>query len=241
MGIDARDNRDNKVSNVVLVYYGLFSLVAMLFVTQSSPLYPMNYWDDTNIYHTVAKCILNGKVLYVDVHEQKGLITFIMELPGVIISRNSFFGLYLTEAAVFFFYSLFSLKIVSLFTRTDRIITTLIPVFALTSFSSPYFRYGGCIEELLLPFTTYVLYLGLRTIKTDVMFTKKDALIIGFICSWVFWTKIINCGIFLGFVIFVIVYAIMRKDSKKILPLAGFFLIGFLLLTIVVTAYFVVN
>lgn len=32
VGIDARDNRDNKVSNVVLVYYGLFSLVAMLFV-----------------------------------------------------------------------------------------------------------------------------------------------------------------------------------------------------------------
>ena len=225
----------------VMVYYGLFAVVTMLFATQSSPLYPINYWDDTNIYRTVAECIFNGKVLYVDIHEQKGLFTFIMELPGVLISRDTFFGMYVIEAVVFFLYSLFSLKIVSLFIKPNKIVWALVPVFSLITFTSNYFRYGGCVEELLLPFLTYAFYLGLKVIKTDAMFTYKDAFVIGLITSCVFWSKYIDCGLFFGLVLFVIVYAVRKKQANKILPLAGSFLGGFLVICAIVATYFLVN
>ena len=82
------DISQNKIPVAVVVFYAVFAIVAMLFATQSSPLYPINYWDDSNIYRTVGECMVNGKVLYVDVHDQKGLFTYLMEIPGVLISRD---------------------------------------------------------------------------------------------------------------------------------------------------------
>ncbi|MBR1797936.1 MAG: hypothetical protein IJ757_08025 [Clostridiales bacterium] len=225
----------------VYFYYGVFALVAMLFVTQSSPLYPLNFWNDTNVYHTVARCILNGKVLYRDIHDQKGLLMFVMEMPGVLISGNTFFGMYLTEAVAFFFYMLQSRKIVNLFLKSSPIIDILLPVFALTSCSSPFFYFGGTAEELLLPITTYALYIGLRAIRNGRMFTNREAFIIGIICSWVFWTKFNLCGLYLGYIVFVILYSRRCNATGKVLPLAGSFLGGFTAVSLAVIGYFLIN
>lgn len=235
------DISQNKIPVAVVVFYAVFAIVAMLFATQSSPLYPINYWDDSNIYRTVGECMVNGKVLYVDVHDQKGLFTYLMEIPGVLISRDSFFGMYVTETLVFFLYSLISLKIVGLFIKPNKTVWALVPVLSLITFTSNYFRYGGCIEELLLPLLTYAFYLGLKVVKTDTLFSLKDAFIIGLFSGWVFWSKYLDCGLFFGLIIFVIIYEVKKNQANKILPLAGSFLGGFLIICAIVACYFIVN
>ena len=50
----------------------IFSVIMITICSKSSPLYPMNNWDDANCFFTVGKAVGNGEVMYRDIFEQKG-------------------------------------------------------------------------------------------------------------------------------------------------------------------------
>ena len=56
-------------------------ICSLLFITicsKSSFLYPMNDWVDTQCFFTVGKAMVNGKVLYADIYEQKGPLLYFL-------------------------------------------------------------------------------------------------------------------------------------------------------------------
>ena len=54
-------------------------LLSFLFITicsKNSFLYPMNDWGDVNCFFIVGRSLLDGKVLYRDIYDQKGPILY---------------------------------------------------------------------------------------------------------------------------------------------------------------------
>ncbi|SMC68986.1 hypothetical protein SAMN06296952_2286 [Oscillospiraceae bacterium] len=233
-----RSGGSTKVSYKYLIYALIFSVLAMLFVSQSSPLYEINYWDDSNIYHTVAKAVWNGKLLYRDIHDQKGPLMFFIQIPGVIISDDSFTGMYVIEAIAFFAWTVIVLKTVFLFVKPGIATYILIPPISLFALITNSFRYGGSAEEFMLPFLGAALYIGLRCIREERSFTLKEAFVVGIISSMVFWTKFNLCGLLLGFVIYVLIVAIREKKHKELPKLIGMFIAGFFCICIPILLYF---
>ena len=74
---------------------GWLLLTAWAMITlcsRSSPLYPLNDWDDVNCFFTVGKAMFSGRVLYRDIYEQKGFLLYVVYGLAWLISRRSFFG-----------------------------------------------------------------------------------------------------------------------------------------------------
>lgn len=231
----------SKITLIHLIFVFGFSFVVMLFVSQSSPLYVMNFWDDSNIYHTVSRAMLNGKLLYRDIYDPKGPFMFFIQIPGVMLSPENFWGMYITEAVAIALWIIVSYKCITLFVNPGKFTILLFSPISMMALISHSFHYGGSAEEFLLPIFGYTLYIGLKCIKEERFFTIKEAFIIGVLSSIVFWTKYNLCGIFLGFVVFVIIYAIRNHQLIKLPKLIGAFLVGFIVICIPVGIYFIVN
>ena len=240
-GKENEETFDTAIPIAAAIFYLIFAFTVMLFLSQSSPLYPMNLWDDTNIYHTVSRAILRGKVLYRDIHDQKGPLMYLINIPFLAISEYSFTGMYIIESLYFFIFILFSAKISSLFLKHDFVTYLLIPVFCLACYSSQSFYFGGSAEELTLPFSVIILYVGLKAVKEKRMFTIKEAFLTGVLSCVVFWTKFTLCGFYLGFLIFVVIYAIRNKVAKDILKLAASYIAGFICVTVPVFLFFLIK
>jgi hypothetical protein len=85
--------------------------------TKSSPLYPLNDWVDANIYFTIGKGMMHGRVPYVDLYDQKGPVAFLLFGLASLVSGTSFFGVYLLETLALAGFLYAAYKTISLFTE----------------------------------------------------------------------------------------------------------------------------
>ncbi len=145
------------------VCFGL-AVVYLLLCTKSSPLYPLNDWVDANIYFTIGKGMMHGRVPYVDLYDQKGPVAFFLYGLASLVSGTSFFGVYLLEALAFSGFLYASYRTLSLYSQ--RAVWAL-PVIAACVLGSMSFSHGGSFEELMAPLFAFSLYDSIRYFKTS--------------------------------------------------------------------------
>ena len=75
----------------------LTAALLMLCCSQSSPIYPINIWDDANCLLTVGRVMRAGGTLYRDIYEQKGPTLYLAHMLAACVSDGGFFGVYLVE------------------------------------------------------------------------------------------------------------------------------------------------
>ncbi|GAK48701.1 putative teichoic acid/polysaccharide glycosyl transferase [Secundilactobacillus oryzae JCM 18671] len=75
-------------------------LASAFFVTESSPIFQTNQWDDTNVSFTIGKAWLHGEWPYRDLFEQRGPFMYVIYLAAAAISGNNFTGLFLIEVVL---------------------------------------------------------------------------------------------------------------------------------------------
>lgn len=84
---------------------GITAVGVITICSKSSPLYPFNDWVDSNVYMTIGRGMLKGRIPYRDLYEHKGFIIYAIHALAALISRTSFLGVWLLEiAAAFFFF-----------------------------------------------------------------------------------------------------------------------------------------
>ena len=88
--------------------------VLLLLCSQSSPLYPINLWDDANCLLTVGRVMRVGGVLYRDIYEQKGPTLYLLHDIAACISDTSFLGVYVMEVLSLAAALLFSCRLLRL-------------------------------------------------------------------------------------------------------------------------------
>ena len=143
----------------------LFSAVFLLLCTKSSPFFPLNDWVDSNIYFTIGKGMMHGKVPYLDLYDQKGPVAFLLFGIASLVSGGSFFGVYLLEVVAFSFTLLAAYRLVSLYSERYALLT--LPVLSACILGSMSFSHGGSLEELLTPLFAWSLFYSVRYFKTE--------------------------------------------------------------------------
>ena len=175
-----------QVTKREILIIAAIAFVAVTIFSTSSFLYPFNSWVDANCMFTVGKSVFCGKVPYRDLMDHKGLLLHLIYGIGSLISFRSFFGVYVLELIAGFVFLLYSYKALLLF--TDRKILYYVPLLALGVYSAWSFEQGASAEEFCLPFLSMGLYIGLKSEKVGSL-TGKDAFLLGFLASCVFWIK----------------------------------------------------
>ena len=234
-------NNMNWKQKVILALLCLItSGVLLLLCSQSSPMYPLNVWEDSNCLMTVGRVMKAGGVVYRDIYEQKGPTLYLLHEIAAYISETTFLGVFILE--VFSFAVV--LYLAYLMTRhkgntvVDFGVIALIGACVLVSGA---FSRGDSAEEFCLPFLMGALYLVFQH------YGKKE----GPMAPW----ALFICGLFAGVVAtikFTIlgllglcaaegVLALRAGGMKRALRSAGVFLSGMLLPILAWGVYFAVH
>lgn len=219
-------------------------IIAVITITAfscSSFLYEINPWSDANIFLTIGRGIIDGKIVYADLFDHKGPILYFIYALAAIISNTSFFGVYLLEVICMFFFLYYSFKIYRLFyDQEDLAIYFYLLFMAIIIATSSAFSYGGgSVEELFLPILQANMYYVLKTIKCNEDFSALTCLTLGIFTGIAFFVKYTICGFYLGLFIYCLSYQ-YTKDKYKILNCIINATAGFLIPTILTVAYFLI-
>ena len=227
--------------NVLLTGAFVLAALFLLIGTKSSPLYPMNDWVDVNVYMTLGRGILHGRVPHRDLFEQKGPVFLFVHALLAFFFRKGYFGIYLLEVICMGLFLYFSGKICSLYVK-NRIAPWAVMLFLGTAVPvSPAFSQGGGLEELFLFAFSASLYYVLRALRNGRLLSAKESVIIGILAGAAFWSKYTFCGFFAALAVSVVIwYASMGKWSD-ILKTAGFMLAGLGAVSLPVFGDFAVN
>lgn len=203
------------------------SFLLMLLLTRSSFLYPYNNWDDSNSYFSMGKSMFHGILIYRDLFDQKGPYLYFLYGLCSLVSGTTFRGVFLMEILLGAADLLMIDRILKLFCR-PRTAAFLSPILLACMCASKSFYWGGCAEEICLPFLLFPLYVLLRTLQHSrrAEFSPKDVFLSGLCCGFVFCVKFTLMGFFLGFALSVILTC---RSFREFARLAGWFLLGTLL------------
>lgn len=203
------------------------SFLLMLLLTRSSFLYPYNNWDDSNSYFSMGKSMFHGILIYRDIFDQKGPYLYFLYGLCSLVSGTTFRGVFLMEILLGAADLLLIGRILKLFCRPQTA-ASLSPILLACMCASKSFYWGGCAEEICLPFLLFPLYVLLRTLQHSrrTGFSPRDVFLSGLCCGFVFCVKFTLMGFFLGFALSVILTC---RSFREFARLAGCFLLGTLL------------
>ena len=223
----------------IIIFFVAMAILILLFTSKYSILYPFNDWQDSNSFLTVARSMIDGKIVYKDIIEQKGPILYVIYMIGYIFSVGKISGIFLLEVISLSIVIYYAYKILKLFinTKYDFLFIPVFGVFICTSYS---FVHGGSAEEFCLPFLMISLYYFIyHFVKKEL--TYKQLFINGILSMIVALIKFSLLGFWFGFMAIIFFDLILKKQYKKafiscIVFLSGMFLIGFICII-----YFLLN
>lgn len=207
--LGASPNKDFKWTAKAFAVLGLTAVGVITICSKSSPLYPFNDWVDSNVYLTMGRAMLDGKMPYRDLYEHKGFIVYAIYAVAALISRTDFLGVWIIEIIAAFFFLYYSLRSLLLFCGERAYIW--IPVLAVIVYGSAAFCHGGSAEELCLPLLAYGFWVGLKAVVLKRFPTGWECLAIGLTSGCIFWIKYNLVGFYLGW--FVALVLILPKEK----------------------------
>ena len=233
-----------KIKNFFIRYGHIFWLAGIVFVTvtlfsKCSFLYPINDWVDANVYFTIGKSMLKGKVLYRDIFDHKGLYIYALHSLAYLISHKSFIGVYFVELLVGFAYAFALYKILLLYVNKTRAVIFM-PVLIFVSYAAWAFCHGDSAEELTLPLMAWSLLYLLQYVRGQKLQLYKYALV-GVFTAITFWIKYTDCGLFFGWVLLAFIFEVRDKNIRHAFAGVGICAAAFLLASLPVFIYFGVN
>lgn len=222
-----------------LILFMFAVLITTIFSTCSF-LYPLNPWDDANVYMTIGNAMLSGKELYVDIFDHKGPVLYLMHEIAAMLSRSSFIGIYLIEIVCSFFFMWYSLRTMRLFS-SSKITLPLTCLLGWLTMSSDLFYYGDSVEEFSLPILAHCLYFMLRFAQKRQTPLWWQSVIIGIGLGLIFWTKFNILFFYIGGSIALAYIAWRRSQLKEMGRIILWVSAGVILVSICVLSYFIAH
>lgn len=223
---------NRKQRTALLAWSFLCAFVVLLISSKSSPLYPMNDWVDVNCFFTVGRGIVQGKMPYLDLYEQKGPVLYLFFALAALISSDSFLGVFVLEVLCFGLFLYESARIAALYARRrTELLFLLPPVLALGIGISPAFSHGSSAEELFLPALALFLRLALTSLEAHRPLKRSESFACGVLTGLALWTKYTFCGLFAGGAAALFLWYLVTGNGKRLWEPLAFGLLGVLAVT----------
>ncbi len=221
------------------LYCLLTSFLILALTSKNSFLYGFNDWVDANAFFTVGKSLFNGLVPYRDIFEQKGPFLYLIYGFGYLISKDTFYGVFIIEVLIFSIGLYFLYKTLKLFI-SSRSSFIILPFFTALLTTSPAFTHGGSAEELSIAFFFITLYYFFKHFKVSPL-TKKEMLLNGILAGLVLLIKYTLLGFYFGFTLALFIDYLLAKDYKKAIIYPLLILLGMFIPLGITLIYFGIN
>lgn len=215
---------DNRRRFLICLFCFLTAAALLMICSKSSPLYPFNDWPDVNMFFTMGKGMLRGRVPFVDLQEQKGPYVYAVGAVAYLISHRGFQGYFLFELASMFCFLLYAYRTIRLY--TERPALWMLPVMCAGVVSAKSFVHGGSLEELSLGIFAYAIYSLLRWLRDGEKKPMPAATLAlnGMWAGILFWSKFTLLGLYMVWAAAVALRIISRKRWRELFRSMGIFL-----------------
>lgn len=232
-----------KRSETRLIFYSLFlSTLFLLICSRSSPLYPMNDWEDVHIFFTLGRSVTDGLVLYRDVYDQKGPLLYFIFTLASLISRTTFLGVFLLEIVTFAVFLYFSAKCARLYLGDSPAVWFILALMAPAVMLATSFANGSSAEQYCLWIFPCSFYFIDKAIHESRRLKPSEAFTIGLCTGYALYIKFTILGFFLGLALFVLIwYLCFEKGAKELISTILSFLGGIAAVSVPIFLYFLVN
>lgn len=231
------------------IFATITSFLFLTFCSMTSFLFPIHSRVDQNIFFTVGRGILDGKVPYRDLFEHKGPLIYFMHTFGALFSRESFIGVFILQVIFFAVCIYYMYKTAKLFTTTKAsyVCAALAGAVCCTSYC---FKYGDNAEEFCFTFLIVSLYYLLRYFKSADGGIDKDTiklinyrviLVNGILAGCVLWIKFTQLGFWIAWMGLIFFALMFRKEFKRAFMSCFVYLGGMALSAIPWLIYFGLN
>ena len=193
---------------------GIAALV-LVWCSKSSPLYAFNDWMDANIFFTMGKSMLHGRVLYRDVFDHKGPVLYLLYGLAACVDNTGFGGVLLLETAAFAAFLWLGLRSAeAICGRALHPAWMALPAAAVAA--SRAFSHGGSAEELLLPLLAAALFGAVSTLRASRPMPLRRVVLHGFLAGCALWLKYTVLGFYLVWAVLLAVFllwAALRRPA----------------------------
>lgn len=231
---------DTRCDNIIaLAICFVTAFVCLAICSQSSFLYPINSWVDANCFFTVGRAMMNGKVVYRDIYEQKGILLYFLHGLCSLISSDSFIGVFFMEVAAATAFLFFSYKTMRLW--CGKLCLFAIPIAAALIYPSMNFVNGDSAEELCMPFLAFGIWYSCTALRNRKPPSFWGSMLIGMTSGAVLWIKYTMLGLYIGGVIVPLILMLRAKKFKELLVFASGVICGVAAITLPFFIYFAAN
>ena len=217
------------------IIIAVITAIMMLVMDNTSPLYKLTTYCDLSIFYNIGRRIADGQVLFRDVFDFKGQLTFFI---GAISYK--LFGVtllyFIIDLVSFSIWSVVNYKIYNKIIRNNK--TALI--LAISNFSILYYvTMLGNAEGWIIGAFSYLIYLMLFVDMKNKL--HKEAMIISAISWFIFYTKINYIIPISVIIITYIIYCIKNKMASNLVKNSIIGIAVFTVLSLPFIVYEVVN
>lgn len=194
-----------------------------------SMLLALNPWSggypgsDSSVFLYIGRRMQQGAIPYVDLFDHKGIVLYLLEWLGAVITPESFTGMWMLEILNLFVLAVFVLLIARLFSknRVAIYLTVIVAIFIL----EPYLAYegGNLTEEYALPWIAMALYVFLKYFIHE-SYSIWDIILLGISFSVVFFLRVNMVTVWAAYMPIVFVGMLWKKQWKDL----GKCVVGFL-------------
>ena len=222
-----------KIILVCLVISFLFLLIC----SNNSFLYAFNDNQDVNWYITMGNGLLDGKMPYRDLFEQKGPLVYLV-FSILCLFSNAYRAVFFLEVICFSLFLFFVYKIIIKFISSKFSMLSLILV-AFLVLTSPYFYVGGgAVEEYCLPIFAYMLLCFLEFVHDRKDFNFLRSLVWGVLIGVLLLSKFTLLFFPLIIFVYMAIYYLKEKKISCLINMIRCFVLGLLIVVLPVSLFF---
>lgn len=191
------------------------SAVLLALVSKCSFLYPFNDWVDANIFFTMGKSMMNGRVLYRDIYDHKGPLLYFLHGLAWLISHEGFLGVYVLEVVAWTAFLAGAYRIVALYVKNPGL--WLIPLLCALIVTSQSFCHGDSAEELVLPLLVWGLYSILKYLKESGLEPADYRMVFlhGISAGCILCVKFTLLGLYFAWTVILMTACFWRREWKR--------------------------
>lgn len=183
-----------------VVRLAALSAVLLALCSKSSPLYAFNDWMDANIFFTMGRSMLGGRVLYRDVFDHKGPVLYLLYGLAGLVGGTDFRGVLVLEIIAMTSFLYTGLRTAELLAgRRLSVWWMALPAAGMAA--SRAFSHGGSAEELLLPFLAAALFSLVRALHSLGAKPLRAVCVQGLLAGCALWLKYTVLGFYLAWVV----------------------------------------
>jgi len=137
---------------------------------------------DSGVFMYCANRITNGSLMYKDVFDHKGPVTYLFHILGLQLLNGDLLGIWLLEMLFLIVTAVFLYKTAFLITA-DRWLSYPVTIYSLLLLAPSLDNASGYSREILLPFISTSLYFYVKSFYHDCRMPVREIISVAFCCT----------------------------------------------------------